>query len=87
MADTMRNLHHLLKGKQLYSTLYGMYRGATLHNSSPQRQCCQRENSRQLLHLCPLRNTVSKENESGNPQMMPTKEPRSLQHPPLAVEA
>jgi hypothetical protein len=25
MAETMRNLHQYLKGKQLYSALYGMY--------------------------------------------------------------
>jgi hypothetical protein len=25
MADTMRNLHQLLKEKQLYNALYGMY--------------------------------------------------------------
>jgi hypothetical protein len=25
MADTRRNLHQLLKGKQLYSALYGVY--------------------------------------------------------------
>jgi hypothetical protein len=25
MADTKRNLHQLLKGKQLYNALYGVY--------------------------------------------------------------
>jgi hypothetical protein len=31
MADTKRNLHQLLKGKQLYSALYGVYI-EVLHN-------------------------------------------------------
>jgi hypothetical protein len=34
-----------------------------------------------------MRNSESKEDESGNPQTTLTIEPRSLQHPPIAVEA
>jgi hypothetical protein len=36
----------------------------------------------QLLHLHPSRNSMSKDDESGNLPMTLTKEPRSLQYPP-----
>jgi hypothetical protein len=62
MVDTRRDLLRLLKEKQ-----------------SSKRTLPKRKQPRpQLLHLHLSRNTMSKESESRNLQVMPTKEPRSL---------
>jgi hypothetical protein len=39
VADTRRNLHQPLKGKQLCSALYGVCT-VMLHDDNPQKQCC-----------------------------------------------
>jgi hypothetical protein len=89
-TDTRRNLHQLLKGKQPYSVLHGVYTDV-LHDlkAVPKETPPKGKQPRaQLLHLCSSRNSVRKEDKSGNLQMTPTKEPRSLEYPPpTAVEA
>jgi hypothetical protein len=79
MVDTRRNLHQLLKGKQLYNALYGVY---TEELSSKRALPKGKQPRPQLLHLHPSRNSVSEKDESGNVQTTLTKEPRILQHPP-----
>jgi hypothetical protein len=61
-----RNLHQLLKGKQLYRALYGVYT-EPLHDltAALKESASKGKQPRpQLLHLHPLRISVSKEDES-----------------------
>jgi hypothetical protein len=66
IVDTRRNLHQLLKGKQLYSALYGVYTEA-LHDLTAvlkESTAKGKQPRPQLLHHLPLRNSLSKEDES-----------------------
>jgi hypothetical protein len=75
MAGTRRDLHQHLKGKKLYSTLYRFYT-EMLHNLTTALK--ESAAGPQMLHLRSLRNSLSKEGESGNLQTIPTKDPKSL---------
>jgi hypothetical protein len=63
MADTRRNLHQPLKGKQVYRALYGVYT-ETLHDLTVIKVSpAKRETAKTILNLCPSRNSVRKEDE------------------------
>lgn len=64
MVDTGRNFHQLLKGKQLYSTLYEVYT-EVLHDLTAVLPKGKQPRP-QLLHLGPSRNSVRKEDEIVN---------------------
>jgi hypothetical protein len=83
MADTRRNLHQLLKGKQLYSALYGVYIEA-LHNLKPvlKETAAKGETAKTTITAPSSTRNSGNKDESRNLHMMPTKEPTNLQHPP-----
>jgi hypothetical protein len=62
IVDTCRTLHQLLKGKQLSSTLQGMYTEVhhNLMEFSEKAMPKGKQPRPQLLHLCPMRNSVNK---------------------------
>jgi hypothetical protein len=84
MAQTCRNIHQLLKWKELHSTLHGVCTQVLCNLTAVLKDSAAkgRQPRPPLLHLYPMRNSTSKEDGSGHLQTMPTKEPTSLQHPP-----
>jgi hypothetical protein len=77
MADARRNLHQLLKGKQLYSDLYGVYR-EVLHDLTvvPIESATKVEAAKTTVTAPPSSEEFHM--QSGSLQKTPTKEPRNL---------
>jgi hypothetical protein len=59
MANTKRNVRQLLKGKQLYSALYGVYT-EVLHDLKNALEGNAAKGETHLLHHRPSRNSVTK---------------------------
>jgi hypothetical protein len=84
MADTRRNLHQLLKGKQLYSALYGVYVEVLHDLTSVLKESTAEEKTAKTTITAPPSNEKFHEQrrQTRNLQMTLTKEPRNQQHLP-----
>lgn len=84
MGDTRGNLLQVLKGKQLYSALYGVYR-EVLHEliAALKEIVAKVKTAKTTITALPhIEKFHDKEDESGNLHTTPTKEQRNSQHPP-----
>jgi membrane carboxypeptidase/penicillin-binding protein len=84
MAEIRKKLCQLLKGRQLYSDLYDVYTEvlhdltAVLKKSVVKGKAA----NTTLLNFRPMRNSASREDESGYLQTRQTTERSNQQHPP-----